>query len=406
MALARRLTGAFFGASPSCSPAGQEPLEINRFLREADHNGQVISDLLLSICQKEKPKRLLFVRTPTTGQWLEGLPIPKEIEVETVTYVDPRQEIPPDASFLGRNEFCLLMRSMASRSERFDVIAIDSFHDYASSLLDFELCIECLAEHGVLLSHDCAPERPDLAEPIFRPGPWCGSTYASLANFAYSHPELAFTVLDTDTGVGIVRRRRSKLRARWLQPAPLDEAKQEDLYSLVNSGDFAAAFRFFRAHAPLLVDLRPRKVTQPSATHDTPKQNETAGSARKQPIKIAIQEGAHLLVFRKDLNIGSGPAISVYVHESEVLKFDCYGPGKGHFHVQPNMHCRIALKEQSRKQQARRALFEIEANIMTYLSWSSNKEVSAFVFDAKALKAALAKARRTLKRYVNVYQSP
>jgi hypothetical protein len=68
---------------------------------------------------------------------------------------------------------------------------------------------------------------------------------------------LAITVLDTDTGVGIIRRRESQLRSRWISPVELDNGLQDALLALVESGKYKEAFYFFRSHGASLVDLRP-----------------------------------------------------------------------------------------------------------------------------------------------------
>jgi len=67
---------------------------------------------------------------------------------------------------------------------------------------------------------------------------------------------LAITVLDTDTGVGIIRKRESKLRSRWMPPVELDYDLQDKLLALVNSGKHKEAYYFFRTFCSSMIDLR------------------------------------------------------------------------------------------------------------------------------------------------------
>ena len=139
----------------------------------------------------------------------------------------------------------------------FDLIIIDGYHDYHTSLKDFELCFNCLAQDGILLSHDCAPTSPEMAEPIFKPGRWCGCTYASLITYAATNPDIALTILDTDTGIGIARRHCSKLNTNWLRnPKQPDKAIQSVFLSLISASEFKKAYVYFRNNASSLADFK------------------------------------------------------------------------------------------------------------------------------------------------------
>lgn len=218
-------------------------------------NGKVISNLLLTLCKKEKPLRLLAIRTPTTGAWLEGLPYTKITNVSFLRYLTAQQSN-FNSLYITRDNFYIEMQKIKNRGETFDLIALDSFHDYQCSYEDFELCLQSLGKHGVMLSHDCAPASVELAESNYREGSWCGQTYASLIKFGRFHPELAITVLDTDTGVGIIRRRESKLRSRWLPSVELDEDLQDRFLALVESNKPKEAYYFFKTFGSYLIDLR------------------------------------------------------------------------------------------------------------------------------------------------------
>jgi hypothetical protein len=53
---------------------------------------------------------------------------------------------------------------------------------------------------------------------------------------------------------------------------------------------------------------------------------------RKDVVTVPIHDGAHFLVYHKNLPIGFGPTVLLCVNSIEILKFDCFGSKKGHFH--------------------------------------------------------------------------
>lgn len=268
-------------------------------------NGQIISAVILDLCEKEKPKSVLFIRTPTTGAFLDQLSLPNEITLVRIKYAEAAQQQQQQTrsaaggparsaqrrlerrglrgqgtprhgalrrgkaqatgrlaaerhvgeAYLQRETYVAAMQAMAQRGERFDLIAVDPFHEYASSRADFELCIALLADDGVLLSHDCAPASLALAAPTFTQGSWCGLTYAALVTLAAKHPELAVTVLDTDYGIGIVQRRSSIFRSQWLPPVPSDQEKQSEFQMLLEDQRFDETYLFFREHGTALIGL-------------------------------------------------------------------------------------------------------------------------------------------------------
>ena len=61
---------------------------------------------------------------------------------------------------------------------------------------------------------------------------------------------------------------------------------------------------------------------------------DTKDGIRKDLRNYRVQDNVYIAVFWKVLGIGKGPALSLYVKDREVLKFDCFGKDKGHYHAQ------------------------------------------------------------------------
>jgi hypothetical protein len=137
-----------------------------------------------------------------------------------------------------------LESTVHSLGKRFDLIAMDPFHEYEYSCRAFHLMYSFLSDRGRLVCHDCFPPRPSMAVPAFTTGAWCGETYLALIEFASRNPHLYYGVLNVDTGIGIV----SKIDAPYLSNR-LDREKQAHVLSLP---DASKRYSYFREHS---VDL-------------------------------------------------------------------------------------------------------------------------------------------------------
>jgi SAM-dependent methyltransferase len=94
----------------------------------------------------------------------------------------------------------------------FDVVFVDGLHLYEQALRDAENALAHLAPGGVVLMHDCNPP----AEPVAARDPaetfaagyraWCGDVWKSVVHLRATRPDLDVCVLDTDFGIGVVRR--------------------------------------------------------------------------------------------------------------------------------------------------------------------------------------------------------
>ena len=135
---------------------------------------------------------------------------------------------------------------------------------------------------------------------------------------------------------------------------------------------------------------------------------QAAPSARKDVLRYAIQPGAYLEVFWKVLEIGRGPAVSLYVHGEEVLKIDCFGAGKGHYHLNarqwrrklPGIVQRIYLPETTVEAQIDRAVFELQHNALVYLQQNDDPRIHQVVLDTALLREATERMRMTMLEHM------
>ncbi len=84
----------------------------------------------------------------------------------------------------------------------YDLAIVDPFHTYESSTRCLIMALNSLRDGGVMLVHDCLPP-PEMTQPTFVAGQWCGTTFAALRDVCVSNSLRWFT-LDADFGIGVV----------------------------------------------------------------------------------------------------------------------------------------------------------------------------------------------------------
>lgn len=120
---------------------------------------------------------------------------------------------------------------------------------------------------------------------------------------------------------------------------------------------------------------------------------------------LHVQDGMKLEVFWKDLPHGRGPALSVFILDQEILKFDCFGPEDGHYHTPcfdpSKTESRLFMPESTIEAQIQRTRFEIMRNLAYYQSRATDKRVRRFVPDLSALEYSLDRACGLMRRYAS-----
>lgn len=143
-----------------------------------------------------------------------------------------------------------VMEQIRQLNKKFDLICVDSFHEYKESSEDFRLMLSCLSDAGLLISHDCNPLNKRAATPTYKGGAWCGVTYVAFVEVAYNNPDLFYRVINKDCGLGII----SKV------PMPLVDNNlnrdlQEQFLELFKTSS-GKAYDFFKVHAKEMINLR------------------------------------------------------------------------------------------------------------------------------------------------------
>ena len=103
----------------------------------------------------------------------------------------------------------------------------------------------------------------------------------------------------------------------------------------------------------------------------------------------------------KSLATGKGPCASLFVLDEEVLRFDCFGPGDGHYHVAvtapgPEPRRRLYLHEATVDEQIERTVHELTRNLPAYLRYHPRAEVRRCKVDAARMEQLAAEIRERM----------
>jgi hypothetical protein len=134
-------------------------------------------------------------------------------------------------------------------------------------------------------------------------------------------------------------------------------------------------------------------------------------TARQDWMCHPLAPGVDLVTFWLDERIGgggTGVCLSVFCHGFEVLRFDCFGGDRGHFHITTFtpwaiFGCderRLRFPEGSTAEQVERALFEIRENLDFYLQLNPRRCVRKVRIDSATRRRACAAARERLHRHL------
>jgi hypothetical protein len=107
-----------------------------------------------------------------------------------------------------------LYASLMRAGERFDLVFVDPWHTYASSLRDLVFALQLVKDDGVVMVHDCNPPHAACARPEFQPGEWCGVTFGAFLDVVLFARRLSYFTVDADYGCGVISK-NERLKQRF-----------------------------------------------------------------------------------------------------------------------------------------------------------------------------------------------
>jgi hypothetical protein len=130
--------------------------------------------------------------------------------------------------------------------------------------------------------------------------------------------------------------------------------------------------------------------------------------ARNDTECFKVSDKVKFKVFWKNISIGGGPAVCLFIYNKEVLKFDCFGPNKGHFHIttvhpwkfnNKRRETRIYMMEQNIAAQIERSIFELNKNLHYYLQRHPDPRIRYHNINMQDYRMALDDAKHLMIKF-------
>src|SRR5262245_57904629 len=183
---------------------------LDHWLRYGHREGRSVwskADIINHLADARGYQSYLEICTPTTGRRYAEVDQSKYKTCHRLMY-----RCPDDFDDGMRIEFRSVDLDIASCTKqighlRFDVILLDAFHGYETSLRDLNFARDFLTDHGTVVVHDCDPPSEQVACPDFITTSWAGVTYKAYLDFVMECDDLVYFTIDTDWGCGIIRKK-------------------------------------------------------------------------------------------------------------------------------------------------------------------------------------------------------
>jgi SAM-dependent methyltransferase len=138
---------------------------------------------------------------------------------------------------LTSDDFFEKKQHVISKSQ-LDICLIDGMHEYEYVIRDVHNCLKYLKEDGILILHDCNPPFEKAAcsfkewVALGGGGTWNGDVWKAMYYFNKYCPQISCQVLDTDFGLGVIRKKSATSNIELPTAARLQELQALDYKDL------------------------------------------------------------------------------------------------------------------------------------------------------------------------------
>lgn len=131
----------------------------------------------------------------------------RAIVCEEKTGVDPDPSSAATVHVTSDQFFNEIHKPEHENKIKFDCIFIDGLHHADQVYKDIMNSLECLADGGTILMHDCKPTSEFMQRiPLTTQVEWTGDTWKAYVKVRQERDDLSMFVIDTDWGVGVIRK--------------------------------------------------------------------------------------------------------------------------------------------------------------------------------------------------------
>ena len=221
------------------------------------------ADLINELAAIHGYRSYLEICTPTTGHLYSAIDRARYPICHRLMYrcamARIRDDLPIDFRSDGMDT-TRVVKDMRARKLRYDVILVDPFHEYDSSIRDLHDACALVSPGGTIIVHDCFPREQAFATPQHKEGSWCGVTYKAYLDVVLSGANLNYCTVDVDFGCGIVRPLHGPPALRRMAQKFLLSALPGKSGNLVRQWertgkDYDAAFHMLQGYSKRLLNL-------------------------------------------------------------------------------------------------------------------------------------------------------
>jgi hypothetical protein len=138
-------------------------------------------------------------------------------------------------------DYDVLKERYLRNDQKYDIVFVDSYHTFDQTTADLALACELVSERGLIIVHDCKPEKKESTGNQYHRGAWLGQSYEAFIKFRYQNLQHNCFVIDTDYGCGVIQKNvPTKKHLEIPENAIIDEAVE---------------WSFFEKHYVKLLDL-------------------------------------------------------------------------------------------------------------------------------------------------------
>jgi len=104
-------------------------------------NGEIVSLVINDLCKLHSFENVLFIRTPTTGEWLDHIYLPHNIYLKRILYNSVKHSTKhhPATIVINQDNIQQSLLKFFLDNKTYDLICIDPFHEYNPSFRDLTI---------------------------------------------------------------------------------------------------------------------------------------------------------------------------------------------------------------------------------------------------------------------------
>ena len=180
-----------------------------RPLNKIEYNADIVNWLAKQLNYNS----YLQISTYTTGNYFDEIDSTTFLNKSCLNYKTNNTDNSEVGKIAVRNDhqfymedYQMLKKRYLNNEQKYDIVFVDSYHTFEQTMEDLLLACELVSERGLIVVHDCKPEKKESIGNEFIEGSWLGQSYEAFIKFRYQNPQHSCFVINTDYGCGVIQK--------------------------------------------------------------------------------------------------------------------------------------------------------------------------------------------------------